>query len=120
MKSNNSSFELTGADTLTAYTDSVIRSTDVPKSNLSEFSESIDIGGEVRLSYLLDVENYVGAIENQNDFRVKERNDRFQITVYRNRPTCEKGTCHATADSKFDGVWLCEEHLSSYAAQYIG
>lgn len=97
-----------------------LRTERVPKARLSNVSIPLSCGGEIRLSVLEDVEEYVGEIQRRNDFRVTESGDYYRITVYRTKRVCEKSGCHSTADSKFDGNWLCESHLSSYTAQYIG
>lgn len=97
-----------------------VRTERVPKSRLSNEVVSLSIGGEVRLSHLMDAEEFIGEVAQKNDVRIIERSKYLLITVHRTKRICENSTCRATADSKFDGTWLCESHLSSYAAQYIG
>jgi len=96
-----------------------VRTERVSKAWLSDEVVSLSIGGEVRLSHLMDAEEYVGEVAPKNDVRIVERSKHFLITVYRTKRICENSSCRATAESKFDGTWLCQSHLSSYAAQYI-
>lgn len=98
----------------------VIRTEKVQKPAQKEKTVSLSCGGQARLSVLTDVEEFVGEVGRKNDYRISEYPTYYTITVYRTKEVCEKSACTATAESKFDGTWLCDTHMSTYTAQYIG
>lgn len=96
-----------------------VRTDRVYKSNADSITIDLGIGGSISLSYLEDVEEHVGEIESGNEVTITERDNRYGIKITRKRHVCDVGGCSTTAESKFDGTWLCESHLNSYTARNI-
>jgi hypothetical protein len=97
-----------------------VRTERVSKTTLSSVSLSLAIGGEAVFEEVLeDVEEYVGPIDKNNEYKVTEHASYYLIKVYREQNVCEVGDCHTTASHKFDGTWLCDNHVDSYTARYI-
>lgn len=97
-----------------------IRSERISKSELSPVSLSLGVGGEVRINDVIeDIEKYVGPISRGNEWRITESQYHYSITVYRTKKVCTVDDCASTASQKFDGNWLCDNHLDSYTARHF-
>jgi len=94
-----------------------LRTEKVQRTELESVTIPLSVGGSVTLQILEDVEEYVGSIAPNNHFNVSDRGGYFRVRVYRKKKVCTVGDCATTAEQKFDGNWLCPQHLDSYTAR---
>jgi len=91
----------------------------VMKSNADFLSVPLMIGGEVKTSFIEDVREHIGPIENGHGYTVKERRSYFVIEIYHDQPLCSVTDCPSVGNHKFDGNWLCDKHLNSYTEKHF-